>query len=76
MRARALAALAPVVLTLFSADASLAAGPPQIVETWATDVTAICALAAPEGLFSLAAALGCALVWWQARGAACRGRRG
>src|SRR6185312_9237155 len=38
--ARAALALAPIVLVLAIADTAAAAGPPQIAETWATEVTA------------------------------------
>ncbi|HSS41624.1 MAG TPA: hypothetical protein VLK37_03640 [Solirubrobacterales bacterium] len=41
MRARAIVALASIVFALLATDTSVAAGPPQVVESWATDVTAI-----------------------------------
>jgi hypothetical protein len=40
VRARALVALAPLVVALLAAEGSFAAGPPRIVETWVTDITA------------------------------------
>jgi hypothetical protein len=54
VRARVLVALAALVVALLAAESSLAAGPPQVVETWVTDVTATSANLRskldPEGL--------------------------